>query len=140
MQFLEVGVSRTVAAIGLGLSALLSTAAMAAMAANGYGYDSAAYDYDSGFYIGASAGETFSLNTSSSKAAAGTSSASTNPAIASLNSTYSKLMTDLGGAANATCAQSSGATLQAMLQNMLQHEQQQGSWGASIGHAVHAVA
>jgi hypothetical protein len=40
-----------------------------------------------------------SLNTSSSKAAAGTSSASTNPAVASLNSTYSKLMTDLGGAA-----------------------------------------
>jgi hypothetical protein len=81
-----------------------------------------------------------SLNTSSSNAAAGTSSASTNPAIASLNSTYSKLMTDLGGAANATSTQSSGATLQAMLQNMLQHEQQQGSWGASIGHAVHAVA
>ena len=31
------------------------------MAANGYGYgyDSSAYDYDSGFYIGANAGEIF---------------------------------------------------------------------------------
>lgn len=67
------------------------------------------------------------LNTSSSNAAAGTSSTSTNPAIASLNSSYSKLMTDLGGAVNATSTQSSGASLQALLQNMLQREQQQGS-------------
>ena|SRR6202166_111758 len=58
MQFLEVGVSRTDAAMALSLSALLSTAAMAANG-YGYGYDSAAYDYDSGFYIGANAGEIF---------------------------------------------------------------------------------
>jgi hypothetical protein len=81
-----------------------------------------------------------SLNSSSSTAAAGTSSASSNPAIASLNSSYSKLMTDLGGAVNPTSTQSSGASLQALLQNMLQHEQQQGSRGASIGNVVHAVA
>jgi hypothetical protein len=81
-----------------------------------------------------------SLNVGSSNAAAGTTSASTNPAIASLDSSYSKLMTDLGGAANATSTQGSGATLQALLQDMLQHEQQQQSWGTSICHVLHAVA
>jgi hypothetical protein len=45
-------VSRTFAAIGLGLASLVSTAAMAAN-----GYDSGVYDYGGGFYIGASAGE-----------------------------------------------------------------------------------
>jgi hypothetical protein len=51
-------VSRTIAALALSLSAVLSTAAMAANG-YGYGYDSAAYDFDSGFYIGANAGEIF---------------------------------------------------------------------------------
>jgi Outer membrane protein beta-barrel domain len=51
-------VSRTIAALALSLSAVLSTAAMAANG-YGYGYDGAAYDYDSGFYIGANAGEIF---------------------------------------------------------------------------------
>ena len=52
--------NRTIAALALSLSAVLSTPAMAA---NGYGYgygdDSAAYDDDSGFYIGANVGEIF---------------------------------------------------------------------------------
>lgn len=46
--------SKTIAAIELGLALLVSTTAMAA---NGYRYDSGAYDYGGGFYIGASAGE-----------------------------------------------------------------------------------
>jgi hypothetical protein len=51
-------VNRTTAALALGLSAALSTTAIAANG-YGYGYDSSAYDYDSGFYIGANAGEIF---------------------------------------------------------------------------------
>ena len=50
--------SKPIAALGLGLSALLSTAAMA-VNGYGYGYDSGAYNYGGGFYIGASVGEIY---------------------------------------------------------------------------------
>jgi Outer membrane protein beta-barrel domain len=52
--------SRIIAASGVGVCAFLSTAALAANGYGyGYGYNSAAYDYDSGFYIGANAAEIF---------------------------------------------------------------------------------
>jgi hypothetical protein len=79
------------------------------------------------------------LNTSSSDAAAGTSSASASADVANLNSMFSKLMTDLGGASS-TNAQSSSTTLRGLLQSVLQHVQQQGSWAASVGHVVQVGA
>ena len=75
------------------------------------------------------------LNTSSSDAAAGTSSASASADVANLNSMFSKLMTDLGGASS-TNAQSSSTTLRGLLQSVLLHVQQQGSWAASVGQVV----
>jgi hypothetical protein len=59
---LEVHVNRTIAArivvvLGLGMSALLSSPAMAA-SGYGYNYDNGTFD-SSGFYIGANAGEIF---------------------------------------------------------------------------------
>ena len=53
-QLRETAVSKIVAAVGLGIGAMLSSAAMAY---DRYGYGGGAYDYDSGFYIGANAGE-----------------------------------------------------------------------------------
>lgn len=47
---------RSIAWLGLGLTGAIATAAMAG---NGYGYDGATDYYDSGFYIGANAGEIF---------------------------------------------------------------------------------
>jgi hypothetical protein len=49
-------VSKTIAALSIALTALVSTAAVAG---HGYGYDAAGYDDNGGFYIGASAGEIF---------------------------------------------------------------------------------
>jgi hypothetical protein len=49
-------VNKIIASLAAALTALLSTTAMAAY---GYGYDGAGYADDSGFYIGASAGELF---------------------------------------------------------------------------------
>jgi outer membrane immunogenic protein len=57
-MFPEVAVRNSIASLGLGLTGLLSTAAMAANG-YGYGYDGLAGDYGGGFYIGASAGEIF---------------------------------------------------------------------------------
>jgi hypothetical protein len=51
-------VRRTIATLGLGLTGIVSTAALAANG-YGYGYDSAGDYYGGGFYIGASAGEVF---------------------------------------------------------------------------------
>jgi hypothetical protein len=84
----------------------------------------------------------------SSTAVNATSSASTGATIATLNTAFNKLMTDLGSnssmdtgsAATVASTQSSSVTLRGLLQSMLQHLQQQGSWVASAGHVVHAVA
>jgi hypothetical protein len=54
--FTEVSVRTTIALPGLVLTAILSTATMAA---NAYGYDSASDYYGGGFYFGANAGEIF---------------------------------------------------------------------------------
>jgi hypothetical protein len=79
------------------------------------------------------------LNTSSSDTAAGTSSASASADVANLNSMFSKLMTDLGGASS-TNAQSCSTTLPGLLESVLQHVQQQGSWAASVGNVVQVGA
>jgi hypothetical protein len=87
----------------------------------------------------------------SSTAAAGTSGTATSSAVASVNSAFSKLMTDLGvaganstgsntGAASAVSTQGSSPPLRGLLQTLLQHVQQQGSFGAASGNLVHAVA
>ena len=81
-------------------------------------------------------------------AAHGTSSASTGANVAGLNSAFNKLMTDLGSnssinsgvASNVALTGSSSVTLRGLLQSMLQHLQQQGSWAAPAGHIVHTVA
>lgn len=49
---------RSIATLGLGLTGIVSTAAMAA-GGYGYGYDSGTDYYGDGFYVGASAGEVF---------------------------------------------------------------------------------
>jgi hypothetical protein len=90
------------------------------------------------------------LNASSSTAA-GTSGTATSGAVANLNSAFSKLMTDLGaaganssgsnpGTATALSTQSSSPPLRGLLQTLLQHVQQQGSFAASAGNLVHTVA
>ena len=91
------------------------------------------------------------LNASSNTAAAGTSGTATSGAVANLNSAFSKLMTDLGaagasssgsnpGSATALSTQSSSPPLRGLLQTLLQHVQQQGSFAASAGNLVRTVA
>jgi hypothetical protein len=87
----------------------------------------------------------------SSTAAAGTSGTAISADLANVNSAFSKLMTDLGAAgANSTASNAGTATavstasssppLRGLLQSLLQHVQQQGSFAASAGNLVHAVA
>jgi hypothetical protein len=77
------------------------------------------------------------LNNSGASATTSTSSSASSTDLANLNSTFSKLMSDLGS--SGASAQSRSA-LPGLLQSVLQHVQQQGAWAASSGHAVHAVA
>ncbi|MGO9594705.1 MAG: hypothetical protein ACLQFF_03935 [Steroidobacteraceae bacterium] len=94
---------------------------------------------------------------SSASASSGTSSASTSANVSNLNTTFSKLMTDLGvgtstspsgstanpvsvSASNVASTSSAGTSLPSLLQGMLQHLQQQGSWRASVGHVVNVLA
>jgi hypothetical protein len=88
------------------------------------------------------------LNASSGTAAPATSGTATSGAVANLNSAFSKLITDLGaassgsnaGTATALSIKSSSPPLRGLLQTLLQHVQQQGSFAASAGNLVHTAA
>ena len=85
---------------------------------------------------------------SSTGAAARTANASARVDLANLDAAYSKLAADLGihgataasRASNVASSPNTSATLRGLLQSVLQHVQQQGSWAASAGHVVHVVA
>lgn len=84
-------------------------------------------------------------------AAARTPGASASVDVANLNAAYSKLAAVHGvhgvlagtaarGASNVASSPNTSARLRGLLQSLLQHVQQQGSWAASAGRVVHVVA